>query len=256
MELAVTRLLRNTRHLIWLNSLFLVALAISLLYIAGGISMEVVLFIPVVGLFVGMGNYTFTNKFLVKNPAAELIDSYEKVRETILFDELTGIYNRRAGLERLREEFARSLRSEKEMSIAMVDIDNFKGVNDTYGHQAGDHVLKSVAAALKCELRSTDIVFRYGGEEFMVIMPETDEFSAVIPLDRLREKLSGMKVKFGSAEIITSVSIGVSTVFNSEQDVEKAVNRADSALYRAKKTGRIDSGIRMLPSGWKLAHIA
>jgi diguanylate cyclase (GGDEF)-like protein len=120
----------------------------------------------------------------------------------------------------------------------MVDVDHFKKVNDTYGHLAGDHVLKEIGKTLRTELRQCDVIVRYGGEEFMVIMPETDQKQAIQPLERLRSKLSSMEISYGDLKIKVSISIGVASAPPVMKDPMGVIHRADEALYRAKRSGR------------------
>jgi len=163
--------------------------------------------------------------------------SFEKIEMQLYFDELTSVYNRITGMNRLLEEMARARRTGKPLSIAMVDIDNFKFINDTYGHLTGDKVLGQVATQIKSILRINDIISRYGGEEFLIILPETDEIKAFMALERVRESISKKPFKTGSERIYLSVSIGITEVDPDENSFE-AINRADTALYQAKRSGK------------------
>lgn len=163
--------------------------------------------------------------------------SFEKIEMQLYFDELTSVYNRTAGMNRLLEEMARARRNGKSLSIAMIDIDNFKSINDTYGHLAGDKVLGHVAMQIKNILRVSDVVSRYGGEEFLIILPETDEIKAFMALERVRESISKKPFKVGNERIYTSVSIGVTEV-DAEENSFEAIQRADRALYQAKRSGK------------------
>jgi len=121
----------------------------------------------------------------------------------------------------------------------MIDIDNFKAINDTYGHQAGDKVIINTAKRIKSSLRENDIAFRYGGEEFMVILPGSNEDEAVRPLDRLRINVANSVVDLSEGnEVSATISIGITSVADSETDLAKVIARADKALYEAKKSGR------------------
>ncbi len=154
-------------------------------------------------------------------------------------DELTGLANRRHGTQRLKEEMGRSLRYERGLAVCLLDVDHFKKVNDTHGHQAGDEVLVEVAARLTAVTRDSDCVIRWGGEEFLVVFPETDVEEAAGIVGRFRMEMSGTPIAVldGSEEIVVTISGGVAE--HEEGDtLEGLVARADAALYKAKETGR------------------
>lgn len=164
---------------------------------------------------------------------------YTKTVEMATTDGLTGLVNRRVFQERLAEEFARSERYSRPFSLFMIDIDYFKDINDTYGHQAGDSVLQSLGSLLKKTTRNVDIVARYGGEEFAVILPETDEASAKLASERVRASVTHTPFLLSDGkEIALTVSIGVAAYPRCGNIKEEIINRADQALYLAKQTGR------------------
>jgi two-component system, cell cycle response regulator len=154
-------------------------------------------------------------------------------------DPLTLVLNRRALVNRLMAEVDRARRYESVVTILMVDLDHFKGVNDTYGHLAGDQVLRDVALLLQHEVRSVDIVARYGGEEFIVVLPETSTEGAVTFAERIRERIEAQTFESTGHSLLLTTSIGVAT-FPSPRvaSMEDLVARADEALYRAKAEGR------------------
>lgn len=163
---------------------------------------------------------------------------YSEVEFLSITDGLTGLYNRRYFEHNLEREFLRAKRYKNNLSMAMLDIDLFKKVNDTHGHQYGDYVLKEVAKLLKESFRKTDMLYRYGGEELAIIMPETSLENATIPAERLREKIENHEFIYNGTKINLTVSIGVSTMddaFGSQKEIVKA---SDLALYHAKNTGR------------------
>ena len=155
-----------------------------------------------------------------------------------VLDGLTGLYNRRQFEIGLEQEYNRTKRHPSDFSMAILDIDFFKKVNDTYGHQYGDYVLKTVASLMKQAFRKTDLLYRYGGEELVMIMPETNIEGAVIPTQRLRRSVEEYDFNYNGVKAKVTVSIGLTMNyqdFNSSADMLKS---ADEALYRAKESGR------------------
>ncbi len=163
---------------------------------------------------------------------------YSQSRYMSVTDPLTGLYNRRHFEDCLEREFLRSKRYKSDLSFAIIDIDFFKKINDTYGHSSGDYVLKEVAYLILQTFRKTDMVFRYGGEEFAVIITETPLDKAVIPLERLRISISENTFKYNGQQINTTISIGVSGVNEDTESVHQLFENADKALYAAKENGR------------------
>ena len=154
-------------------------------------------------------------------------------------DSLTLVLNRRALVGRLAAEVDRARRYESTVTILMIDLDHFKGVNDTYGHLAGDQVLRDVAQLLQHEVRSVDIVARYGGEEFVVVLPETSTDGAVAFAERLRKSIESHAFDSTGHALLLTTSIGVASFPSARvASMEDLVARADEALYRAKADGR------------------
>lgn len=171
--------------------------------------------------------------------AQKLEQSQRDLRNLAILDGLTGVYNRREFNLQLRAELERSERYQHPCSLIMMDIDYFKKLNDTHGHQGGDEVLRVVAALLKQEVRPTDRVARYGGEEFAVILPETTGDKALGVAERLRETIAISPISISEEMIINvTVSIGVATFPTDATSEEKLLSLADQALYSAKKSGR------------------
>jgi diguanylate cyclase (GGDEF)-like protein len=160
---------------------------------------------------------------------------YEEMRRLAITDDLTNIYNRRHFLERLQNEIDRARRYEVPFSVLFLDIDNFKELNDSFGHQVGDRILAELGSILKYWARSSDIVARYGGEEFTVLLPMTDKPRALIAAERLRRNIQ--RHVFYRRKKLT-VSVGVAGFPEDGDTVEQLLGRVDEALYMAKKTGR------------------
>jgi diguanylate cyclase (GGDEF)-like protein len=154
-------------------------------------------------------------------------------------DGLTELFNHRHSIELLQGEFARVGRYEAGVSVIMLDIDHFKLINDAHGHQAGDAVLREVARLMREALRTVDAVGRYGGEEFLAILPHTSYQDAVQTAERVRAAIASHAFKFGEHELRITVSAGVATYPSDATDTPVALIReADKALYRAKEAGR------------------
>ncbi len=154
-------------------------------------------------------------------------------------DELTGLYNRRFFLEALEKEIARSNRFKTEFILCLIDLDHFKMINDTYGHPAGDMVLAEVGRMLQELIRMNDLPCRYGGEEFVVILPETRLEEARNVCERFREQVSGHKFEYNSSSIRVTISAGIA-MYNGyfSKSTDDIVSKADQALYKSKKSGR------------------
>lgn len=169
-----------------------------------------------------------------------LRENYRRSLSLALTDELTGLYNRRYVLAHLEELVARSDVYGDNAAVMMIDIDHFKGVNDRHGHQAGDDVLRQLAARALRGMRNVDLVARLGGEEFLVVMPETNLPAAVVAAERLRHSVAAEPFLLqGSGTVLpVTVSIGVAVLAESSDSVEALLKRADEALYAAKNGGR------------------
>jgi len=164
--------------------------------------------------------------------------SHERLGRIAALDSLTGCYNRRMGMERLGEEFARARRSEESLGLLMFDIDHFKPVNDTWGHLAGDRILVQTARAVQRVLREEDVLVRYGGEEFLVLLPQAQLPEARVVAERVRKAVSSMEIAGEGPEGIT-VSIGVgATASSGVSEPDELLQLVDEALYKAKSGGR------------------
>ncbi len=163
---------------------------------------------------------------------------YTRTKYLSITDELTGLSNRRCFDNTLEKEFLRALRYNNKLTLVMFDIDHFKAVNDTYGHPCGDYILKEVANAALQTFRKTDTVFRFGGEEFVVILTETDIKQSEIPLERFRKTIETLDLNYQNQPINITVSIGACQLDQSIGNKEEFLQKADNALYDAKNSGR------------------
>ena len=164
------------------------------------------------------------------------VTAHEKLRYMAYHDPLTGLINRRIMETILDREFAREARYPKYLSVVFIDLDKFKGVNDTYGHNCGDEMLKYVAGQLLAMSRDIDVVCRFAGDEFVMILPETTPESAVTLLDRIQAHLSSHPLKSGNLTVPVSLSYGVASTVEPEiLDPDQLLKRADERLYESKR---------------------
>ncbi len=159
------------------------------------------------------------------------------LREASTHDALTGIANRRLLTERLREESERAKRYARPLCLVMVDIDRFKVINDEHGHEVGDNVLMEVVRVMEAEIREHDLCGRWGGEEFLLMMPETTRDQAVRVMERLRQAVANLRVRINDNALSVTVSLGMAEL-RADENYSSAINRADVALLRAKRNGR------------------
>jgi two-component system cell cycle response regulator len=167
----------------------------------------------------------------------------EEIKKLSITDALTTVYNHRYIMENLPREIKRSVRYSRNLSLVMVDIDHFKKINDTYGHQTGDYVLKKISSYLKDSIRyELDWVARYGGEEFLIVLPETDISGSTCVAERFRETIEKMEIKFKGKHVSITASFGVSSFEPSDNSqmvtAEMMIKDADKFLYEAKNGGR------------------
>lgn len=186
------------------------------------------------GDFIKIGRTIF--KFLSGNNIENAY--HEEIYRLTTVDGLTQIYNKRYFLETLEREISRAQRYHRDLSLIMFDIDHFKKVNDTYGHLAGDSVLKQLASVLKSRIRREDIMARYGGEEFAVILPEIGSVNAQTFAEKVRRIVEKTAFKFEDHQIPVTVSIGVAAVGPGIQSPLEFIKLADDKLYQAKVEGR------------------
>lgn len=164
---------------------------------------------------------------------------YSRTKYLSMTDELTQLFNRRSFDIEFNKEFLRAQRYKNNLTLVMFDIDNFKIINDTYGHQCGDFILKEISTAAMQTFRKTDSVYRTGGEEFSVILTETDINQAVIPLERFRKTVETLMPEYNRNQIYVTVSIGACQFdFEKTRTPEKLIELTDKALYEAKNGGK------------------
>ena len=163
---------------------------------------------------------------------------YTRTKYLSITDELTGLSNRRCFDSTFEKEFLRAQRYNNKLTLVMFDIDFFKKVNDTYGHQCGDYILKQVSNAALQTFRKTDTVFRFGGEEFVVILTETDIEQSIIPLERFRKTVETLDLNYQNQKLNITVSIGACQLTPEIHTAEEFLHHTDNALYEAKNSGR------------------
>lgn len=162
----------------------------------------------------------------------------QKLEQASRMDGLTQLFNRAHWQSRLVEEFGRARRYKHPMSLLLFDLDHFKSINDNYGHLAGDAVLVKVADLVQESLRESDVAGRYGGEEFGIILPDTDAEGSMVVAERLRKSVESSPVDFEKVTIPMSTSVGVVAFSADMKDAEAMIGKADEALYKAKESGR------------------
>lgn len=163
---------------------------------------------------------------------------YQRVQALAITDSLTSVFSRRYYLERLNEEIERSRKFNYRFSFLMVDIDHFKDYNDRYGHLVGDAILRELSKTIKENLRQIDLIGRYGGEEFSIILTETDKEQSRFAAERIRQAVEDKCIRVYDEDLKVTISIGISTFPDDGGDTQVLIEKADQALYRAKQTGR------------------
>ncbi|MDD5561450.1 MAG: GGDEF domain-containing protein [Candidatus Omnitrophica bacterium] len=163
---------------------------------------------------------------------------YQKVQGLAITDSLTQVYCRRYFLERFAEELKRSRRNKLHLCFLMIDLDNFKQFNDHYGHLVGDAILRQVSKTISDMVRQIDFIGRYGGEELVIVLAETDKEQASFAAERIRQAIEESVIKAYDEELKVTVSIGVSTFPDNAENMQDLIEKADQALYLAKGTGR------------------
>ena len=184
----------------------------------------------------------------IRRFAAELALTNSRLQEAAMTDFLTGFPNRRYAMERMEQEWAAATRSNRPLSCLVVDLDEFKRVNDAHGHDVGDVVLRQTSAALKRGLRAHDVISRTGGDEFLVICPDTTLTAAIACAERVRKSVASTKVVAGNVELRPSISIGVAVREEGMEVADALIKCADRSLYLAKERGRNRIGALQVPA--------
>ena len=194
-------------------------------------------FVLTIGQCAFVGLYGSTMRKMLYDRSFELKAAYKRIEELAELDELTGASNRRCIMRMLEEEIARTTRSGSPCSVALIDLDWFKRINDAYGHPTGDEVLRTFSITMFANIRSIDRFGRYGGEEFLLVLPDMDAGQAVRALDRLRAIIADLDWSAFSPGMKVTMSAGVA-MLNPNETSDTFLARADSALYAAKAQGR------------------
>lgn len=167
----------------------------------------------------------------------ELKKTYEKLETLSRIDPLTNLLNRRAMVEAIENEIIRFERSKEPFVLIICDIDDYKKINDTYGHDAGDFILVSIADLMRSSIRKQDVISRWGGDEFLLLLPQTDANGGKHLAENLREKIASTTFKFSGNDILLTMTFGISE-FREELGFGKCMKQADNALYKGKKDGK------------------
>jgi diguanylate cyclase (GGDEF)-like protein len=186
------------------------------------------------------GDYIKIGRCIFKFLSGNNIENayHEEIYRLTTIDGLTQVYNKRYFLETLEREIGRAQRYRRDLSLILFDIDKFKDVNDQYGHLAGDHVLKQLASVIKARIRREDMLSRYGGEEFAIILPEIDNHNAFQFAEKIRALVEKASFKFEDTLIPVTISIGIASIATELQDPQEFIRQADTNLYQAKDLGR------------------
>jgi len=183
-------------------------------------------------------------------PVLEAKRLTETLRQSALHDPMTGLHNRRFLEEYVETLIATTRRRHTSLAVLLLDLDYFKMVNDTHGHDAGDAVLKSLAELLQQSVRASDLVVRFGGEEFLILLPDTSGDAALKVAEKIRASVEGYKFRVAGGELRKTISIGVALFPEDSETFWQTVKYADVALYRAKDEGR-NHVLRFAPEMWQ-----
>ncbi len=195
---------------------------------------------PIIAQFISQGDQVKVGDTIFKYLAGSDVETsyHEEIYRMTIIDGLTGAFNKRYFMEALEREMSRSQRYGRPLSVLMFDIDHFKRVNDTYGHLAGDYVLQALARVISTRARREEIFARFGGEEFVILLPETEKEGAMELAEQLRRRVGDYDFVFEGEEIPITISVGVATIHGDSLSENELIKLADDKLYEAKKAGR------------------
>jgi len=178
--------------------------------------------------------------FFTFRMARKISDTRQQIENLAILDALTGLFNRRHVMERFSEELERAKRLQNDLGCIMIDIDNFKTINDTYGHLVGDKTLREVSDILKNSIRTYDIAGRYGGEEFLIVLPDTGFEDTLMLAERIRTNIKTQPVAKSdlTPAITVTISLGIASIRDTDIAIDNMIKRADDGLYAAKKSGK------------------
>ena len=168
----------------------------------------------------------------------ELEQAHKDMRMLAMTDDVTRAFNHRHFMERAERELDRARRGNAALSVLLFDVDNFKTVNDTYGHLGGDMILRTISRACIDTVRRRDVFTRYGGDEFLALLPETDAATALAVAERIRQRIAASRIQCESGAVQVTISVGVTTLSQDILTLDAFLNRADQALYHAKSAGK------------------
>jgi len=174
----------------------------------------------------------------LKHTSDELKKALAELDRLARIDPLTGVLNRRSLFASAEQELSRASRYQTVFSVLLIDVDHFKRINDTYGHPIGDHALVALTSTISNHIRNIDIFGRYGGEEFIIVLPQTDAVQALVIAERIRSLVSEISVATGTEALTMTISIGVAVYEVNDINIDRVFDRADQALYQAKAKGR------------------
>ncbi|HEY8554806.1 MAG TPA: diguanylate cyclase [Burkholderiales bacterium] len=187
---------------------------------------------------VRLQNEVESDREQIRRVAAELAMSNRRLQEAALLDPLTGIPNRRYAMDRIQQEWSAAERAGRPLACMLIDVDHFKRINDTHGHDVGDLVLQRVAEVLKQTARTQDVICRIGGEEFLVVCPDADASAAAQCAERLRQAVNAMRIEVAASTLQITISVGVAAMEPAMTGPESMIKAADQAVYAAKQAGR------------------
>lgn len=216
--------------------LTMVGLGVGNLYLESPYSLPAMITAQMCLLYLGIFFHAYVNRSY--SYFKRMRDYNERLKELATHDPLTGVLNARAYYEACDQQIRVSQRADQSFSVLFVDLDHFKRINDTFGHAAGDEVLRTVARVLRDSLRQSDLLGRIGGEEFSIFLPATDLLGAVEVAEILRQKVAACKIDIQGAPLQVTASIGVAHRDPQQPSIKAIQQRADEAMYEAKKAGR------------------